>query len=479
MNTILKTTFLFLFFASALFVSAEVQLPSILGSNMVLQQQSNVKLWGKAEPDKKLKISVSWNKKVYQATTGQDGKWLVEVATPAAGGPYEITFDDGNKLKLTNILIGEVWFCSGQSNMEMRMQGSDRQPIAGSNDVIVRAKPSQPIRMYTANRKRIRHSADKPQENCTGEWSENFPENVANTSAVAYFFARTIQEVLDVPIGIVVSAWGGSTVEAWMSREILEEQFPAIDLTHLTTGEDIKNPSTTACALFNLQVAPLTNFAIKGFLWYQGESNRHNSDEYRKLMSAFVSDLRGRWDMGELPFYYVQIAPYRYENPDGDDAPKIREAQMLNMRDIPRSGMVTTMDVGNLVCIHPENKKAVGDRLAYWALGDTYRLKGFGYKPATYKSMEIIDSKIYVKFDSAPRGLSPMRTQLKSFEIAGEDKVFYPANAEVEMTSHRVSVCSEDVPNPVAVRYAFKNYAEPSIFGIDGIPASPFRTDDW
>lgn len=460
----------------------EVQLPSILGDNMVLQQQSNVKLWGKSEPGKKVKISTSWNKKSYQVISDSNGKWLTEVETPAAGGPYEITFDDGDKLILTNILIGEVWFCAGQSNMEMPMRGFDRQPVAGTNDVIVRAKSSVPIRMYTANRKdgkRIRNLAKEPQEDCLGEWSVNSPDGVAQTSAVAYYFAHTIQEVLDVPVGIVVSAWGGSRAESWISKEVFQDQFPDVDLSHLSAEKEITNPSPTPCALYNLQVAPLTDFTIKGFLWYQGESNRHNPDEYRKLMPAFVNDLRARRNSGELPFYFVQIAPYNYGNPDDDSSAKVREVQMLNMRDIPRSGMVTTMDVGNFSCIHPENKKTVGDRLAYWALSDTYGMKGFGYKPAVYRSHEIADSKIYIDFDNAPRGISPMWTRLKGFEIAGEDKVFYPADAEIETKSCRLAVSSKQVPNPVAVRYAYKNYVEPSIFGVDGIPVSPFRTDNW
>lgn len=482
MKTIMKTLILFLLLCFHLVVHAKVQLPSILGDNMVLQQQSWVKLWGKAKPDKKVKITTSWNKKSYQATVDQNGRWLTEVETPSAGGPYEITFDDGDKHKLTNILIGEVWFCAGQSNMEMPMCGFDRQPVTGTNDMIVRAKPNIPIRMYTANRKdgkRVRNLAKEPQDDCLGEWSVNSSEGVAQTSAVAYCFAKTVQEVLDVPVGIVISAWGGSRVESWISKEVFEEQFPDVDLSHLLSEKEITNPSPTPCALYNLQVAPLTNFTVKGFLWYQGESNRHNPDKYRKLMPAFVEDLRNRWGLGKLPFYFVQIAPYNYGNPDENSSAKVREAQMLNMSDIPHSGMVTTMDVGSFSSIHPGDKKTVGDRLAYWALGDAYSLKGFGYKPAVYKSMEISESKIYINFDNAPRGISPMWTQLKGFEIAGEDKNFYPADAEIETKSCRLAVSSKEVPSPVAVRYAYKNYAEPSIFGVDGIPVSPFRTDDW
>ena len=181
---------------------------------------------------------------------------------------------------------------------------------------------------------------------------------------------------------------------------------------------------------------------------------------------------------GELE-YYVQIAPFNYEGADGLSAAKLREAQTMNLKDIPNSGMVTTLDVGHPVFIHPLNKEVVGSRLALWALGDTYGLKGFSYKPAIYKSMEKVDNKIYISFDNSPRGLFPMWTQLKGFEIAGEDKVFRPANAEIETKTARLAVSSPEVPKPVAVRYAYKNYVKPGLFGLDGIPPAPFRTDDW
>ena len=473
-------SFLFLVLSFSMKSEAKVTLPSILGDNMVLQQQTEVELWGKARPNAVVTVKTSWNNRVYKSSSDGKGNWSLKVSTPVAGGSYKITFNDGELLTLQNILIG-VWFCSGQSNMEMPMGGFDRQPVRGTNDLIAKAKPSTPIRMYTTDSKDgrwVRQFSKTPQEDCQGEWLENTPVNVSHISAVSYYFARYIQEVLEVPVGIVVSTWGGSKVEAWMSRESIKS-FDSIDLSILDNDAELKNPTATPCVLYNAKIAPLTHFAVKGFLWYQGESNRDNAGLYQSLMPAFVTDLRAKWGRGELPFYFVQIAPFNYEGADGTSAARLREVQLQNMKDIPNSGMVTTMDAGHPVFIHPVDKETVGNRLAYWALAQTYGMKGFGYAPPVYKSMEIQENKIYINFDHAQRGLSPMWTSLKGFEIAGEDKVFHPAFAEIETKTARLAVSSDKVPHPVAVRYAYKNYVEASIFSIHGIPAAPFRTDNW
>ena len=288
------------FFPTLIF--AKVWLPSVLADNMVLQQKTNVKLWGKARQGEKVLIKTSWSKQTYTTQTNNEGEWLLSVPTPAAGGPYEITFSDGEAVVLKNILIGEVWFCSGQSNMEMPMKGFDRQPVEGTNDIIARAKPTLPIRMYIADSddgKWVRQHSKEPKDDCFGKWYVNSPESVANTSATAYFFAKYIQEVLDVPVGIVISSLGGSKVEAWMSRGILEP-FKEVNLSILDNKDEIKNPASTPGVLYNAKIAPLINFAIKGFLWYQGESNREAPELYRKLMASFVGDLRKKWGIGVL-----------------------------------------------------------------------------------------------------------------------------------------------------------------------------------
>ena len=463
-------------------VTAKVKLPHVLASNMVLQQDSNVKLWGKAKPNAKLSVKTSWDNKTYKTTVANDSTWLVTVKTPKADNkPYQIVFNDGEKTQLDNILMGEVWFCSGQSNMEMPMRGFDRQPLRGTNAIIAKQKPTTPIRMFITDSKKgswFRQFSKTPQADCYGEWLDNRPENVSVTSAAAYFFATYLQDVLDTPVGLIVSTLGGAKVEPWMSREAIS-QFKDIKLDILNNDKK-PNIWQDPCVLYNAKIAPFLNYNIKGFLWYQGESNRNNADQYRYLMEAFVKDLRGKWGLGELPFYFVQIAPYRYGNPDATDAAKLREVQALNAKEIPNSGMVCTLDIGAPNFIHPVDKETVGTRLALLALGQTYGRKGFGYLTPTYKSMEKKDGKIYINMDNAPYGgVCPMWTSLKGFEIAGEDKVFHPAFAEVEEKTCRLAVSSKDVPNPVAVRYCYHNYAEASVFNLYGLPLAPFRTDNW
>jgi sialate O-acetylesterase len=365
--------------------------------------------------------------------------------------------------------------------MEMPMKGFDRQPLKGANNVIAKAKPTVPIRMFTTDSKDgnwVRQFNKKPQVDCQGQWLVNSSENVANISAAAYYFARYTQDVLDIPVGIIVSSSGGSMVESWMSREAIEP-FKEINLSILDDTAKIKNFNSTPCVLYNAKIAPMTNFTIKGFLWYQGESNRKNADLYAKLMPAFVSDLRTKWAIGDFPFYFVQIAPFNYEGAEGTSAARLREIQLQNMNDIPNSGMVVTMDIGHPLFIHPVDKETVGERLALWALGATYGRKGFVYAAPVYQSMEKKGQKIYLNFKNAERGISPMWTDLKGFEIAGADSLFHPAKAEIETTTTRLAVSSDKVKDPTAVRYAYKNYIEPSIFGLSGIPVAPFRTDNW
>ena len=456
---------------------AKITLPRIMASDMVLQQQSEVNIWGKTDKNRTVKVTTSWNGKTYRVQPDADGNWMAKVSTPAAGGPYEVSISDGEEVKLTNILIGEVWFCCGQSNMEMPMGGFDRQPLVGTNNIIAKAKPSTPIRVFDMDNKWMHQYSKTPQEDCIGEWWTNTPEHVAATSAAAYYFAMYIQEVLNVPVGLIVSTWGGSRIEAWMSRECIEPFGK--NLSILTNDKEVRNPTATPCVLYNAKINPLLNYNIKGMLWYQGESNRDNAAEYESLMPAFVSDLRARWNVGEFPVYFVEIAPYDYEGPDGTSAARFREAQSRNLRDIPNCGMATTVDAGVHNFIHPVNKEVVGERLALLALAKTYGKTGFGYAAPLYKSMDVIDGKVYLNFENAERGLCPMWTSLKGFEIAGEDRVFHPAFAEIETKSCRLAVSSKEVPNPVAVRYAYHNYPEISVYAINGLPVIPFRTDNW
>lgn len=434
---------------------AKVQLPSVLQSNMVLQQQTEVRLWGKAEAGKKITVKTSWNHRKYQTTAQTDGSWQLMVATGTAGGPYEVTISDGDVTTLDNVLLGEVWLCSGQSNMEMPMRGFDRQPVEfGTNAEIARAKAKTPIRMYISdtddNYQYIRQESQTPQFDMQGGWHQNTPEAVCRCSAVAYHFAQYLQDVLDVPVGVVVSTRGGSRIEPW-----------------LIGGE-----------LYNGKLHPLTPFTVSGFLWYQGESNCDNASEYAALMQQMVSQWRQVWGQGDLPFYFVEIAPFSYDNqPDGLKAAYLREAQQEAAKKIVNSGIVSTLDLGDATSIHPLRKKEVGTRLALMALGQTYGRKGFGYRSPTFRSLERIDGRLYVNMDNCGNGACPMWQSLGGFEIAGEDGIFHPAFAEVETKTCRLAVSSKDVPEPVAVRYCFKNTPEPSVYNIEGLPLLPFRAE--
>lgn len=305
---------LILSFAAAMTLNAKVELPSLFADNMVLQQNADAAIWGKAKPDSKVTITTSWSKAKTVAQADSEGKWKTTIATPSAGGPYEITFSDGEKLTLKNVLIGEVWICSGQSNMEMPMRGFQNQPVAGAAEYIASARPSMPIRVCKL--KKIRSL--EPQYACDVQWMLHDPEGVAETSAVGYFFARMLNQALDVPIGLIVAAWGGSTIEAWMEKSIIEKDFSGeIDLSPYKTGKlPEKYSYHVPGALYNGMLNSLIPYTAKGFLWYHGEQNKERPEQYTSLQPAFVKMLRQKWNDEKMPFYFVQIAPYGYRDPE-------------------------------------------------------------------------------------------------------------------------------------------------------------------
>ncbi|QEH41933.1 sialate O-acetylesterase [Chitinophaga sp. XS-30] len=447
---------------------AKVILPAVIDHNMVLQQKTNAALWGKARPAAKVKITTSWNGKSYTAQAGSDSLWQVSVSTPAAGGPFNITFDDGEKLVLKNILIGEVWVCSGQSNMSMPVKGFRNQPVEGSNDLLMTAK-NPDIRLFQVTRQ----VADQVQFDAkVRRWEEADVASVSEMSAVAYLFARIIQERLDVPVGILHTSWGGTRIEAWMSAAGLQS-FPSVEIP--AAGGTAKLNQNSPAVLYNAMINPIAGFSIKGVLWYQGEANRKNYQEYPQLMQAMVADWRKRWNCGEWPFYYVQIAPFKYA---GDRISAfLREAQLQALQLIPNSAMAVTADAGKEMSIHPPDKMTVAKRLAYCALARDYGMNQLPYQGPVYKSMKVNNDIVDITFDHAQNGLYAGAKDLTLFEIAGEDKVFHPASARI--TSTGVRLRSDQVKNPVAVRYAFKDWFAGELFNTEGLPASPFRTDNW
>ncbi|MDD4226972.1 MAG: sialate O-acetylesterase [Mariniphaga sp.] len=462
---------LFLFFSLiSLFVQAEIKLPAIFGNHMVLQQQTDAAIWGKSAAGKTVRVNTSWNNKNYQVQSDQQGNWKVKVNTPRAGGPYEITVSDGTTLKLEDVLIGEVWICSGQSNMAMPMKGYHNQPVIGSNEAIA-TSANPDIRLITVERDK----SPEPKDDFTGEWKECLPENVANFSATAYFFGKMIQQVLDVPVGLIHSSWGGTNIEPWISEEGIKKYdwVPVPDKNN--EGEYYyKNPS----ALFNAMIHPVVGYGLRGAIWYQGEANCYEPDRYQKLMPGLAEDWRAQWGIGDFPFFYVQIAPFDYSTLGSKvNSAFLRDAQRKAVDATVNFGMACILDAGEKTGIHPANKKVVGDRLSYLALAKTYGKNGFAFSGPVLKEMIVEGSLVKLTFDHAANGLTSFGKELENFEVAGGNKQFFPAKAYI--TGKGITLFSPEVENPVAVRYAFKNFVVGDLFNTEGLPASSFRTDDW
>lgn len=450
-------------FSAVAVAEAKVKLPSVISSGMVLQQQSDVKLWGMAKAKTSVIVKVSWDSSTYRAVSDTDGRWALMVRTPVAGGPYTISISDGEQTVLDNILMGEVWLCSGQSNMDMRVAGRYGDPVLGSLDAVVTSKNTS-IRMFTVGAK----MDNKPHDDCAGSWKEASSETVPEFSATAYFFARKINEVLGVPVGILHASYGGSRVEAWMSNEAagIYKNVP-----------EVRN----ATILYNGMMSPLVGYGIRGCLWYQGEANVDQPDLYTRLFPETVHDWRSKWGVGDFPVYYAQIAPNNYNKGEGKgkNSAYLREAQVKCLDKIPNSAMITLLDAGSPRTIHPMDKQTVGCRFAYMALEKTYGLSGYTAVAPSYKAMIVDGNKVTLEFDGADRGLTSYRRPLTDFEVAGEDRVFHPADARFGKDMKSVVVSSKDVEHPVAVRYAFKDYVDACLFSIWGIPVSSFRSDDW
>lgn len=459
-------------------LEAKVVLPQVFADNMVLQRESDVAIWGKAEPDSKVVICPSWTKSKIVVKSDNHGDWRARLITPQAGGPYEISFSDGEKITIKNILIGEVWICMGQSNMAMRMKGSTGQPVDGSADMILKAKPTTPIRSCNLKGR----TSIKPEYDCPATWYVNDPEGVAEASAVAYFFAKYLYDVLEIPIGIIHASWGGTPIEAWMSEDVLNKEFSGeLNMTPYEKRElPKKNPQFVPAALYNGMLHTLIPFTCKGFIWYQGCANRNRWEQYKRLQPAFVKMLRDDWGNDKMPFYFTQIAPYQYSDPHGREAAFMMWAQAQTLDVIPYSGMAATHDLGEISCIHPASKQQVGERLAYLALENDYGVSGIDSRTPTPKSFEFQEGAAVVKFNVGPLGVSPINKELEGcFELAGEDKVFYPAKAKIEKDRRSVKIFCTEVTHPVAVRYGMRNWSEPRLFNVNGIPVSPFRSDNW
>ncbi|MGO4771164.1 sialate O-acetylesterase [Flavobacterium sp. W22_SRS_FK3] len=458
-------------------MNAKIKLPALFSDNMMLQQQTNAPMWGWADKNDKLTITTSWDSKKYEVKANGEGKWNLNLKTPIAGGPYTIEVKHEKEVILVkNVLIGEVWLCSGQSNMEMPLKGFQGQPVKNGNEIIVRSTNAN-IRLITVPRATVL----EPKDDFEGKWEMASPKSTSNFSATAWYFGSLLQEVLKVPVGMIVVSYGGSSMEAWMNQEMLKD-FESAKIP--TTKEELaKDPNRVPTTLFNGMLSPVIGYGIKGCIWYQGESNYERASEYSALMQKMVGSWRGIWKQGDFPFYYAQIAPFNYaqfhpkDYLDKYNSAYLREAQLKASTHIPNSGMAVLMDVGEENSIHPMDKEKGGNRLAFLALAKTYGFEGFEFESPEYKSMEIKDGSVTVSFDNVDNGITAYEKEVTGFEIAGADKVFYPARTVVRRKS--VVLTSDKVSKPVAIRYLFKDFAKAELFSGGGLPVSSFRTDEW
>jgi sialate O-acetylesterase len=440
---------------------AEVRLPSILGSHMVLQQKSEVNLWGWCAPAEKISVIASWDTTRYTTMGTSGAKWILQIKTPPAGGPYSITINE--RTVLEDVMIGEVWVCSGQSNMEW----SGDQKLKQSLDEAPNAN-NQKIRFFYVPK----CTAEYPQEDMKAVWKVCTPEEMIHFSAIGYFFGKRIQNDLNVPVGLINSNWGGTPAEVWTPKEVVENDQILKDAS-LKLRPSAGWPITPGVN-FHAMIAPLTKYRISGAIWYQGESNTQNYATYSRLMTKMIGSWREAWGY-VFPFYFVQIAPFAYGN--YNVGALLREQQTASLS-ISKTGMIVIHDlVDDVTNIHPVKKIEVANRLANLALASNYGVKGLIYRNPLYRGMIIEKNRIRLLFDNVENGLVSTVKDLNEFYIAGSDQKFLFASARIE--GNTVIVWNKAVKEPVAVRFGFSNTSIPNLFSKEGMPVNLFRTDSW
>ncbi len=489
--------------------SADVTLPAVFSDHMVLERDAALPIWGWAEPGEKVTVTLDRQSKA--ATTDRAGKWSVTLAALEAGGPHKLTVKGNNTVEIADVLIGEVWLCSGQSNMAMSVRGSANFPQE-------QADAKHPgIRMFTVTRT----PAETPQERCQGAWQVCSPETVGGFSAAAYFFGRELHRELNVPVGLINSSWGGTPVQAWTSlksQQALPELEPMLKGWKQQIAKydpqaakknyekrlaewpnkvkqakaagrrpprrprapvDPRLSSHRPANLYNGMIAPLAGYALRGAIWYQGESDAGAAAHlYGLQLTTMIKNWRQIWGQGDFAFEWVQLPNFRapQQRPVETSGWVIVQEQMLKSLALTNTGMAVTIDIGEEKNIHPKNKQDVGKRLALWALGTTYG-KDIVYCGPLYQRHSKQDGKITIEFDHVGAGLVAKGGKPKGFAIAGADKKFVFADAKIE--GDTVVVSSPDVKDPVAVRYAWATNPDCNVYNKSGLPASPFRTDDW
>lgn len=479
---------------------ADVKLPAIFGDNMVLQSGKKVPIWGTAEPGEEIEVRVSVpvvpegqtaaqaseDLQAQRAKADEKGGWKVTLdPLPASDNPIGLVVTANNKITFENVLVGDVWVCSGQSNMEwpVRAANNPEEEIANAKYPL--------IRMFQVQKK---VASDAPADDVVGKWVVCSPETVAGFSAVGYFFGREIQNTTNEPVGLIGTYWGGTPAEAWTSREKLDssdtfkpilERWAAIDQKAKSgdaaasrQGEMGPNHPHHPAGLFNGMLAPIVPYAIRGAIWYQGESNASRAYQYRELFPAMITDWREQWGQGDFPFLFVQLANFmqRKDTPTESAWAELREAQSKTL-ELPSTGQAVIIDIGEAGDIHPKNKQDVGKRLALAAMKVAYGKDDVVYSGPTLKGASFEEGKAVLTFEHLGGGLNAKGGTLKGFSIAGEDRVFKWADARIE--GDKVIASSNEVKKPVAVRYAWADNPEATLYNAEGLPASPFRTDSW
>jgi sialate O-acetylesterase len=456
---------------------ADVKLHPLFCDGMVLQQDTECPIWGTADPGEMVGIAVKYGKSGggSSTTADKDGRWQLKLPRTEVGGPYTIAVQGKNTITLKDVYVGEVWVASGQSNMEWSVNAA-----AGADEAKKNAGNAK-LRLFTVKKT----VADKPLttvpvDNYNGKWLEANASTIGPFSAVGYYFGRDLQKDLDVPVGIIHTSWGGTVAEAWASKEALAANS---DLKRLIPAEikvpgprERPNPNQGTC-LYNGMIHPLLPFPVKGAIWYQGESNAGRAAEYRTLFPTMIESWRTAWNNRDMPFLFVQLAPYapQGEQPDPDWA-RLRDAQLATTRKLKNTAMAVITDVGEIKDIHPKKKEPVGHRLALAAEVIAYGKK-IEHSGPVYDKMTVDGNKAVLTFTHLGGGLEAKDGALTGFTVAGEDKVFHAAEAEIK--GDTIVVSSKDVAKPVAVRFGWANYPTVNLWNKAGLPASPFRTDDW
>ncbi len=447
--------------------SGAVKLPGLFTDHMVLQRESQVRVWGWAEPGEAVSVTGSWDVSTsVRCKTEPDGTWEIKLKTAKAGGPYTLTVVGTQRTVLNDVMLGEVWVCSGQSNMAWALAALGTREAL---EDIVKADHEE-IRFFTVPQ----NLTAKPAKDCKGPWQVCSLTTAAEFSAVAYYYGQELHRLLGMPIGLIASHREDTRVESWTDQETLTA-FPSLaePLKALSQSPDTlsdKMPSV----LFNGMIAPLTKYGIRGVIWYQGESNTDRPMQYRSLFSAMIKAWRAHWDQGDFPFYYVQIAPYQYDASIRSAA--LREAQLMTLS-VPHTGMVVTLDLGEKNNIHPGKKKDISRRLIMWAVKDIYGERRTVCQGPRLEAMRFEENQAVLRFYRTYGALVAKGGDLKGFTIAGKDRVFHPAKASIK--GETVMLSSPKVQTPVAARYGWSNWTDANLYNQAKLPASSFRTDSW